>query len=245
MPLPRPPPIRSRAASGPVLLAFAAPLQTPACDPIRPTTILRPLPPPPARRRRRAGAGSARSSPSSALIGLGRARLVPDAPAGRAGAAGRSRRVGGRLGRVRRGGGGPGGPGGGPAAAAAAAAAPSTVGVAAATRADLPVVLDALGTVTPAGHRHGAAAGLGRAARRCCSPKARWSRRASCSRRIDPRPFEMALQQAHGARLRDEAQLEAARVTLAALPHAAAARTRSRARTSTPRPRWSSSSKAR
>ena len=31
---------------------------------------------------------------------------------------------------------------------------------------------------------------------------------------IDPRPFEMALQQAIGARLRDEAQLEAARVTL-------------------------------
>ena len=49
-------------------------------------------------------------------------------------------------------------------------------------RADLPVVLDALGTVTPVGHGDGAAAGLGRRSRRCCSPKGRWSRRGSCSR---------------------------------------------------------------
>ena len=43
----------------------------------------------------------------------------------------------------------------------------------------------------------------------------------SCWRRIDPRPFEMALQQAIGARMRDEAQLENGARHAAALPHAA------------------------
>ena len=106
-----------------------------------------------------------------------------------------------------------------------------------------PGVLDALGTVTPAGTRDGAAAGLrrdhrGPVHRRADGPK------GQLLATIDPRPFEMALQQAIGARLRDEAQLETPASRCSATGRCCS-RIRSRARTSTRRRRWSSSSRAR
>ena len=95
----------------------------------------------------------------------------------------------------------------------------------------------------PAGHRPGAAAGFGRAAAGALQGRPD-GRKGELLATIDPRQFEMALQQTSGQRMRDEAQLEAARVTLARF-RTCCSRTRSRARKSTPRPRWSSSSKHR
>ncbi|MEP7141029.1 MAG: efflux RND transporter periplasmic adaptor subunit, partial [Caldimonas sp.] len=101
---------------------------------------------------------------------------------------------------------GSGGPGG-------RGAAPSTVGVATATEANLPVLLDALGTVTPvvtvtvrpqvSGVITGVLFGEGQIVKK-----------GQLLVTIDPRPFEIALQQAIGARQRDEAQLESAKVQL-------------------------------
>ena len=102
--------------------------------------------------------------------------------------------------------GGPGGPGGRRAPA-------STVGVATAETADIPVTLEALGTVTPAAtvtvrpQVSGVLKDL----------KFREGQMVKAGEQlaqIDPRPFEMALMQALGQRQRDEAQLENARLTL-------------------------------
>ncbi|MES2886623.1 MAG: efflux RND transporter periplasmic adaptor subunit [Pseudomonadota bacterium] len=90
----------------------------------------------------------------------------------------------------------------------------TTVGVAAAERADLPVVLEALGTVTPAATvtvRPQVSGVLQQLLFREGQTVQAGQRLAQ----IDPRPFEMALMQATGQRQRDEAQLDAARVTLA------------------------------
>ena len=102
--------------------------------------------------------------------------------------------------------------------------------------------IEALGTVVPQ-----ATVGCGRRSsgvlQQVLFKEGQMVRKGELLATIDPRPFEMALQQATGQRMRDEAQLEAARVTLAALP-TLLRRTPSRARRSTRRPRWSSSSKA-
>ncbi len=104
--------------------------------------------------------------------------------------------------------GGPGGPGG-----RGGRAPPSTVGVATATHADLPVVLDALGTVQPmvtATVRPQVSGVI----TQVLFSEGQMVKKGQLLATIDPRPFEIALQQMLGARLRDEAQLENAKVQL-------------------------------
>jgi len=107
--------------------------------------------------------------------------------------------------------GGPGGPGGGRGGRGGAGA--STVGIAVATRADLPVYLDALGTATPTATvtvRPQVSGAITQVLYR----EGQLVTKGQLIATIDPRPFEIALQQANGARLRDEAQLESSRVQL-------------------------------
>lgn len=101
-------------------------------------------------------------------------------------------------------GGGPGGPGGRGA---------TTVGVAAAERADIPVQLEALGTVVPQATVR-VRPQVGGVLQQVLFKEGQTVRKGDLLATIDPRPFEMALQQAVGQRQRDEAQLEAAKVTL-------------------------------
>jgi multidrug efflux system membrane fusion protein len=85
--------------------------------------------------------------------------------------------------------------------------------VAAAQPADVPVVLDALGTVTPIATvtlRPQVSGVLQQVLFR----EGQLVRKGELLAQIDPRPFEIALQQAVGTRQRDEAQLENARLTL-------------------------------
>ncbi|MGV3569439.1 MAG: efflux RND transporter periplasmic adaptor subunit, partial [Ramlibacter sp.] len=112
-----------------------------------------------------------------------------------------------------RGPGGPGAPGapGGPGGRRGAA---TTVGVATAAAADIPVNIEALGTVVPQA--------TVRVRPQVSGPltqllfkEGQNVKRGQLLATIDPRPFEMTLQQAVGQRMRDEAQLAAARVTLA------------------------------
>jgi membrane fusion protein, multidrug efflux system len=100
--------------------------------------------------------------------------------------------------------GGPGGPGGRGA---------TTVGVAAAERADIPVTLEALGTVVPQATVR-VRPQVGGVLTQVLFKEGQAVRKGELLATIDPRPFEMALQQALGQRQRDEAQLEAAKVTL-------------------------------
>ncbi len=105
--------------------------------------------------------------------------------------------------------GGPGGPGG----QGGRGAAPSTVGIATATQANLPVVLDALGTVTPvvtATVRPQVSGVI----TQILFTEGQIVKKGQLLVTIDPRPFEIALQQAIGARQRDEAQLDGAKVQL-------------------------------
>lgn len=106
--------------------------------------------------------------------------------------------------------GGRGGPGG---AGAGRSAPPSTVGVALARRADIPVVIEALGTVVPAANVTVQPQVSG-VLTRVLFEEGRMVRKGELLATIAPEPFQMALTQASGARLRDEAQLQAARVTL-------------------------------
>jgi multidrug efflux system membrane fusion protein len=103
--------------------------------------------------------------------------------------------------------GGPGGGGGrrGPA---------STVAVATATQTDLPVVIEALGTVTPAATVTVRPQVSGTITQ-VLFKEGQMVRAGQVLAQIDPRQFEMDLMQAQGALTRDEAQLAAARVTLA------------------------------
>ena len=109
-----------------------------------------------------------------------------------------------------RGGAAAGGPGGGRGARGAP---PSTVGVATAMRADLPIVLDALGTVTPIVTVTVRPQVSGQITQVLYS-EGQVVKKGQLLVTIDPRPFEAALQQAIGARMRDEAQLENAKVQL-------------------------------
>ena len=104
--------------------------------------------------------------------------------------------------------GGPGGPGGGGRGGAA-----STVGIARAKQADIPVLIEALGTVTPAANvtvRPQVSGVL----TQVLFKEGQMVKKGELLATIAPQSFEMALSQAQGARVRDEAQLEAARVTL-------------------------------
>ena len=102
---------------------------------------------------------------------------------------------------------GPGGPGG-------RRGAPSTtVGVASAVKSDLPVVLDALGTVTAASTVtvRPQVSGI---LKELKFKEGGMVKAGQVVAQIDPAQFEMALMQATGQRQRDEAQLENARLTL-------------------------------
>ncbi|MEJ8855308.1 efflux RND transporter periplasmic adaptor subunit [Variovorax robiniae] len=165
---------------------------------------LQPLPPtapvPPTRRRRWLGAVVA----LLLVVGVAGAAwyLINRPPVDAAGA-----RAGGP-----RGPGGPGGPGG-PRGAGNGAGPTVTVGMAVAAHADIPVILDALGTVTPLttvmlrSQVSGVMTDV-------LFKEGQVVKKGEVLARIDPRPFEQALMQANGTRVRDEAQLEAARVTL-------------------------------
>ena len=104
--------------------------------------------------------------------------------------------------------GGAGGPGGGGGGAAS-----STVGVATAKQADIPVQLEALGTVTPLANVivQPQVSGVLTAV---LFQEGQMVKKGEVLATIDPAPFQNALAQAAGARQRDEAQLAAARVTL-------------------------------
>ncbi|HYF43619.1 MAG TPA: efflux RND transporter periplasmic adaptor subunit [Ramlibacter sp.] len=104
-------------------------------------------------------------------------------------------------------GGGPGGPGGARGSPA------TTVGVATAEKADIPVTLEALGTVVPQATVRVRPQVSG-VLQQVLFKEGQVVRKGDLLATIDPRQFEMAVQQASGQRMRDEAQLEAARVTL-------------------------------
>jgi membrane fusion protein, multidrug efflux system len=103
--------------------------------------------------------------------------------------------------------GGPGGAGGGRRAAA------TTVGVATAEKANIPIVLEALGTVTPQATVRVRPQVSG-VMEKVLFKEGQMVRAGELMATIDPRQFEMALMQASGQRQRDEAQLDSARVTL-------------------------------
>jgi len=105
--------------------------------------------------------------------------------------------------------GGPGGPGGGGRRGGPA----TTVGVATAEVADIPVWLDALGTVTPSATvtvRPQVSGVL----KQVLFKEGQMVRSGQVLATIDARPFEMAVMQAEGQRLRDQAQLDNAKLTL-------------------------------
>jgi multidrug efflux system membrane fusion protein len=91
--------------------------------------------------------------------------------------------------------------------------APTTVGVAAASLADVPVTLDALGTVTPLATVtvRPQVSGIITEIR---FREGEMVKRGQILAVIDPRPFQLALMQAQGQLTRDQAQLAVARVQL-------------------------------
>jgi multidrug efflux system membrane fusion protein len=103
---------------------------------------------------------------------------------------------------------GRGGPGGGRGGMPA-----TTVGVGKAERADIPIVLDALGTVTPAAVAT-VRPQVGGVLQKVLFTEGQLVKQGQVLATIDPRPSQMALLQATGQRQRDEAQLESAKVTL-------------------------------
>jgi membrane fusion protein, multidrug efflux system len=106
--------------------------------------------------------------------------------------------------------GGPGGPGGG----AGRRGPPSTtVGVATAELANIPIVLEALGTVTPLATVRVKPQVSG-VMQKVLFKEGQFVKAGELLATIDPRQFEMALMQAIGQRQQGEAQLDSARVTL-------------------------------
>lgn len=99
---------------------------------------------------------------------------------------------------------GPGGRRGAPA---------TTVGVATAEQASIPIILDALGTVTPQATVRVRPQVSG-VMQKVLFKEGQMVKAGELMATIDPRQFELALQQASGQRQRDEAQLDSARVTL-------------------------------
>ena len=90
----------------------------------------------------------------------------------------------------------------------------STVGVATAESSSLPVILEALGTVTPQSTVKVRPQVSG-VMEKVLFKEGQIVRAGDLLATIDARPFELALMQASGQRQRDEAQLASARVTLA------------------------------
>ncbi len=89
-----------------------------------------------------------------------------------------------------------------------------TVGDAVARRAELPVIIDALGTVIPA-TTVTLKPQVSGTLTEVLFTEGQMVKKGQLLAQIDPRPFEQALMQAQGTRQRDEAQLENARLTLA------------------------------
>lgn len=89
----------------------------------------------------------------------------------------------------------------------------TTVGVARVDAVDLPVILDALGTVVPAATVT-VRPQVGGVLQKILFREGETVRAGQVLALIDPRQFDMAVMQASGARQRDEAQLASARVTL-------------------------------
>jgi multidrug efflux system membrane fusion protein len=90
---------------------------------------------------------------------------------------------------------------------------PTTVGIAQATTTDVPVTLDALGTVTPTATVTVRPQVSGTITQ-ILFKEGQLVRRGQLLAVIDPRPFQLTLEQAQGQLARDEAQLAAAEVTL-------------------------------
>ncbi len=88
-----------------------------------------------------------------------------------------------------------------------------TVGEATARQADLPVTIEALGTVTPLATVTLRAQVSG-VLTEVLFTEGQRVKKGQVLARIDPRPFEQALTQAQGARQRDQAQLDNARIVL-------------------------------
>lgn len=89
----------------------------------------------------------------------------------------------------------------------------ATVGIAVASAGSIPITLEALGTVTPlatATVRPQVSGNIVEIAFK----EGQTVRQGEVLLRIDPRPFQLALDQARGALARDEAQLQVARLTL-------------------------------
>jgi multidrug efflux system membrane fusion protein len=110
---------------------------------------------------------------------------------------------------------GPGGPpgAGGSGGGRSGRAPATTVGIATAERSEVPVWLDALGTVTPTATVTVRAQVSG-VLKQVLYREGQMVKAGEMLAVIDPRPFELALMQATGQRQRDEAQLENARLTL-------------------------------
>jgi len=89
----------------------------------------------------------------------------------------------------------------------------TTVGVATAEKTSIPVLLDALGTVTPQASVRVKPQVSG-VLQKVLFKEGQMVKAGELLATIDPRQFELALQQASGQRQRDEAQLDSARVTL-------------------------------
>ena len=210
-----------------VLLAFAATadrlMERPSNDDDASSTPSPPASAPAPRRlsARRRGLGTVIAV--AALIGLaalawylthrppeGAFGAASAAASGASAAAGDRAAAGGGPGGGGPGGGGPGGAGGGRGSRGGPA---SAVGVAVATRADLPVVLDALGTVTPV-VTVTVRPQVSGVITQVLFSEGEIVKKGQLLATIDPRSFEIALQQAIGARQRDEAQLDSARVQL-------------------------------
>lgn len=90
---------------------------------------------------------------------------------------------------------------------------PTTVGVATAGKADIPVTIEALGTVVAAGTATVRPQVSG-VLKQVLYREGQEVKAGQVLAVIDPRPFDIALMQATGQRRRDEAQLENARLTL-------------------------------
>jgi multidrug efflux system membrane fusion protein len=110
--------------------------------------------------------------------------------------------------------GGAGGPGGGFGGGGRRGGPASTVAVATAAQTDLPVVIEALGTVTPAATVTVRPQVSG-VITQMLFKEGQMVRAGQPLAQIDPRQFQMDLLQAQGALTRDQAQLASAQVTLA------------------------------
>lgn len=89
----------------------------------------------------------------------------------------------------------------------------TTVGIATAERADLPVVLEALGTVTPTSTATVRPQVSG-VLKEVYFTEGQMVKAGQLLAQIDPRQFEIALMQASGSRMKDQAQLENAKLSL-------------------------------